>query len=156
MGGFDVTWYEITIAVAGAFGGLELLKWGVNIIFNRKNNARIADSEADASEFGVLQTTNVFLQQQLKEKEERFAEQTNLLRKVQRELLELEKEKSVMEVEYLKRIAALELELMMKRCDEHDCPFRQPPTAHTPPAKGLTKDKHFAKKRAKEITETKE
>lgn len=143
-----MTWYEMAIAAAGAFGGLELVKFLWDKFFNRKNNARIADSVADASEFKILQDTCIFLQGQLKEKEERFAEQTNLLRKVQRELLDLEKEKSVMEVEYLKRIAALELELLMKRCDEHDCPFRQPPTAHTPPAKGLTKEKHFANKKA--------
>ena len=148
-----MTWYEITIAVAGAFGGLELIKWGWDKFFNRKNNARIADSVADASEFHVLQEQIIFLQQQLKEKEERFAGQTDLLRKVQRELLDLEKEKSVMEVDYIKKIAELEIELAAVRCNEHDCPFRQPPTAYTPPAKGLTKERHFANKRAKAETE---
>lgn len=142
-----MTWYEVAIAIVGTLGGFEFIKWAWDKFFNRKNNARIADSEADASEFHILQEQIIFLQQQLKEKEERFAEQTDLLRKVQRELLDLEKEKSVMEVGYLKRIAELELELTMKRCDEHDCPFRQPPTAHTPPAKGLTKEKHFSKKK---------
>lgn len=48
-----MTWYEITIAVAGAFGGLELLKWGVNTIFNRKNNSRIAETEATNAEIEV-------------------------------------------------------------------------------------------------------
>ena len=146
-----MTWYEIVVAVAGAFGGVELIKFLWDKFFNRKNNARIADSEADASEFHILQEQIIFLQQQLKEKEERFAEQTNLLRKVQRELLDLEKEKSMMEVGYIKRIAELEIELSNVRCNEHDCPFRQPPTVFTPPAKGLTKEKHFANKRKKKL-----
>lgn len=147
-----MTWYEIVVLIAGALGGFDLVKWLANVIGNRKNNARIADSEADASEFHILQEQIIFLQQQLKEKEERFAEQTNLLRTVQRELLDLEKEKSVMEVGYIKRIAELEIELSNVRCNEHDCPFRQPPTAHTPPAKWLTKEKYFANKRKKNDT----
>ena len=141
-----MTWYEITIAVAGTFGGIELVKFLWDKVFNRKNNSRIADSEADVSEFRVLQEQIVFLQQQLKEKEERFADQTTHLRQVQREYLNLEKDKSIMEVGYIKQVATLEIELANVRCDEHDCPFRQPPTAHTPPAKDLTKDKYFANK----------
>lgn len=50
-----MTWYEILIGVLGALGGLDLMKWGYNTIINRKNNSRIADAEADASEFHILQ-----------------------------------------------------------------------------------------------------
>lgn len=138
-----MTWYEIAIAVAGAFGGLELLKWGGNLILNRKNNSRMADAEADASEFRILREEMVFLQEQVKDKEIRFAEQTTLVRQIQRDLLALEKEKSVMEVDYIKRIATLELELEKKRCDDMPCPFRQPPNAHTQAVAGLTKQKYF-------------
>ena len=48
-----MTWYEITIAVAGAFGGVELLKFLWNSIFNRKNNSRIANTEATNAEIEV-------------------------------------------------------------------------------------------------------
>lgn len=138
-----MTWYEILVLVAGALGGFDLVKWLANVIGNRKNNSRIADAEADAAEFHILQEQIQFLQQQLKDKEERFAEQTELLRKVQRERLDVEKEKSIMEIGYLKRIAALELELALKKCDDEECPFRKPPTAKTPPKTGLTKQSYF-------------
>lgn len=48
-----MTWYEITIAVAGAFGGLEFLKWVGSMIFNRKNNSRIEDTKATNAEIEV-------------------------------------------------------------------------------------------------------
>lgn len=48
-----MTWYEITIAVAGAFGGVELVKFLWNMIFNRKNNSRIANTEATNAEIVV-------------------------------------------------------------------------------------------------------
>ena len=141
-----MTWWEILVAIAGALGGIDLLKWLANVIGNRKNNARIADAEADRSEFHILQEEVEFLQGQLKEKEERFADQTGLLRQVQRELLALEKEKSIAEVEAIRKISELEILIATVRCDEHDCPFRQPPTAHTPPMKGLTIEQYFEKK----------
>ncbi len=135
--------WETFAAVIGALGGIELVKWLYNIIVNRRNNERINDAEADASEFHVLEEQIQFLQQQLKDKEERFVEQTNLLRDTQRDLLLLEKEKAVMEVEYLKRIAELELELAHVRCNDEFCPFREPPTAMTPPKPGVMKEKYF-------------
>lgn len=48
-----MTWYEITIAFAGAFGGVELLKWLWDKIFNRKNNSRIANTQATNAEIEV-------------------------------------------------------------------------------------------------------
>ena len=48
-----MTWYEITIAVAGAFGGVELIKWLYTIIFNRKNNSRIENTKATNAEIEV-------------------------------------------------------------------------------------------------------
>lgn len=138
-----MTWYEILVAIAGALGGIDLIKWLANVIGNRKNNSRIADAEADASEFHILQEEMVFLQEQVKEKEIRFAEQTTLLRQVQRELLALEKEKSVMEVGYIKQVANLEIELEKKRCDDLPCPFRLPPNAHTQAVAGTTRESYF-------------
>lgn len=138
-----MTWYEIVISSAGVLGGLELIKWIVNVIFNRKNNARILDAEADASEFHILQEEIQFLQQQLRDAEVRHSEQTTLLRTIQQERLEVEKDKSVMEVEYLKLVSKLELDIEKKRCDDIMCPFRLPPNAHTP-ATSISKDSYFS------------
>lgn len=135
--------WETLATVLGALGGLELVKWLYKTIVNRRNNKRINDAEADASEFHVLEEQIQFLQQQLKDKEERFVEQTNLLRDTQRDLLSLEKEKAVMEVKYLRRISDLELELARVRCNDELCPFRQPPTATTPPKPWVTREKYF-------------
>lgn len=180
-----MTWYEITIAVAGAFGGVELLKFAYNMIFNRKNNTRIANTQATNAEIEVeknkavaaveakeaaedahakqckqfeeriadlhksLDTVNgqldYYIQRDI-EKENRFVEQTNLLREKQRALLDVEKEKAELEVMYLKRLSELELELEKKRCDYLTCPYRQPPTAHTPPRGDISIHEYYKDK----------
>lgn len=55
MGRPDIamTWYEIVIAVAGAFGGIEIIKFAYNAIFNRKNTSRIEDTKATNAEIEV-------------------------------------------------------------------------------------------------------
>ena len=53
MGGLAMKWYEIVIAVATAFGGIEAFKWLYSVIFNRKNNSRIANTEATNAEIEV-------------------------------------------------------------------------------------------------------
>lgn len=45
-----MTWYEITIAVAGALGGFEFIKWAWDKVFNRRNNSRIEDTKAAIAE----------------------------------------------------------------------------------------------------------
>jgi hypothetical protein len=75
------------------------------------------------------------LQTQLKEKEERFAEQTNIVRKLNLDIIDLLKDKG-----------AIEVELVMVRCDDADCPFRQPPNAKTPPKQGLTIEQYQSQK----------
>ena len=68
------------IAILGGIGGLEFIKW----LFTRKRVAR-------SDEFRLLRETNEFLQTQQLEKEKRFAEQTQVLRATQRDLLETTK-----------------------------------------------------------------
>lgn len=68
------------LAIIGAMGGVEGIKWGIRAWANRKTNARIADAQADVEEFKALREYNEFLQKQLSEKEERFVEQTGRLR----------------------------------------------------------------------------
>lgn len=48
-----MTWYEIVIAVAGAFGGIEMVKFAYNAVFNRKNTSRIEDTKATNAEIEV-------------------------------------------------------------------------------------------------------
>lgn len=87
----------------------------IKYFINRKSNSRIAEAEADTVEFTVLRQTVEFLQAQLQEKEQRFAQQTELLRKANTEILELTKEKG-----------KVELELQTYRCIRKKCGQREP------------------------------
>lgn len=102
----------------GVLGGWEMIKY----LINRKSNQRINESEADkreteadSAEFHLLRETSEFLQQQLRQKEERFAEQTELVRKLNTEVIELTKEKG-----------QLELSLQKYKCVVPKCPKREP------------------------------
>lgn len=117
------------IAILGGIGGLEFIKW----LFTRKRVAR-------SDEFKLLRETNEFLQTQQLEKEKRFAEQTQVLRATQRDLLETTKREADSGITHAREIAALNVELARVRCEDTDCPFRQPPNAFTPPIKGQTKE----------------
>lgn len=105
------TMIEMIVAVIGALGGWEAVKY----LINRKTNQRKAEAEADSAEFGVLKETTAFLQQQLHEKEQRFCEQTDRLRKVQDDYFALMKEH-----------AQTELDLQRFRCVVKKCPNREP------------------------------
>lgn len=114
--------WEIIATIIGALGGWEAIKY----LINRNTNKRIAESEADSVEFGVLKETITFLQEQLHEqvkqdaeKEKRFVEQTERLRKVQDDNYNLMKEKS-----------KLELDLQKYKCERGKCVNRQPPNGY--------------------------
>lgn len=94
-----------------ALGGWEALRY----LLNRKTNHRKEEAEADNVEFNVLRETTDFLQSQLKAKEERFAEQTDLVRKQNLEILDLIKEK-----------AKLEMDLQKYKCVIKVCAKRDP------------------------------
>lgn len=98
------------------------MKW----LLMRKSNARIAVAEADAAEvkaevdeFHHLREMVEWMQERLKQKEERFAEQTQLVRQLQRELLESEK-----------KVSKLETERSMKLCEVRNCCNRQPQSGY--------------------------
>ena len=148
-------WYEILVLILGAVGGFEFIKWLWGQFFNRKNNARIADSEADTSEFHVLREQIQFLQEQLKEKEVRFAEQTELVRKKNTEVLDLTSKLAESEIAHAKAIAEYEVILSQVKCEDKNCPFRLPPNAFTPPRKDLTIVK-YAETREKKRVEVKQ
>lgn len=103
------------LAIIGAMGGIEGIKWGIRAWVNRKTNARIADAQADVEEFKALREYNELLQKQLSEKEERFVEQTGRLRQVQDELFTLKESYS-----------DVKIELALKRCEKKKCGDREP------------------------------
>lgn len=102
---------EIIVSVITAMGGWEAIRY----CMNRKTNRRKAEAEADNVEFSVLKEAMDFLQGQIREKEQRFAEQTELVRKQNVELLELTKAK-----------AQLEIELQSYKCVVRNCMKREP------------------------------
>lgn len=131
----SMTWGQTLAVIIGALGGLEFIKW----LFTRKRAAR-------TDEFKLLRETNEFLQQQLQDKEERFAEQTQLVRKQNTEILDLTTKMAEMEIRHEQEKAELRIELVKVRCDDADCPFRRPPNAQTPPKPGMTKEEHHSQK----------
>ena len=104
-------WIMLVTALGGIEGVKQLIKWWMS----RKTNARIEDAQADMEEFKALREYNDFLQKQLSEKEQRFVEQTERLRKLQDEHFALEGVNS-----------DLKLELAMKRCERKKCGDREP------------------------------
>lgn len=102
---------EIIASMITALGGWEALRY----LLNRKTNHRKEEAEADNIEFNVLRETTDFLQSQLKAKEERFAEQTDLVRKQNLEILDLTEEK-----------AKLEMDLQKYKCVIKGCAKRDP------------------------------
>lgn len=164
-----MNWESIIMMVLGALLTGDIL---MRILF--KSNRRIADANADIAEAqadtdewhrykeelerydNIIKSLQNTLQTQIDqnsvlvkdhaveraELEARFNNQTARLRDTQR-LLTSANEK---EVEYVKRIGELALELEKKRCDDLPCPYRQPPNAHTQNGTGLTKTEYFSKK----------
>ena len=103
------------VMLVTALGGIEGIKQLIKLWMSRKTNARIEDAHADVEEFKALREYNEFLQKQLSEKEQRFVEQTDRLRKVQDELFTLKETNS-----------DLKLELALKRCERKKCGDREP------------------------------
>ena len=115
-------WLTAIVGALTALGGLELIKW----LANRKSNVRVAAAEAERAEiksnideFALLREQITFLQQQMLDKEARFAEQTNLVRSLNAEVL-------VMKA----RLVELETERKMKLCEVRNCPNRQPQSGY--------------------------
>ena len=102
---------ETLVAILTAMGGWELVKY----LINRKSNARISEAEADAAEFHVLKEHIESLQAQNQQTEERFADQTQLVRNLNNEVLEL-----------TKKNGSLELDLQKYRCIRPKCQQREP------------------------------
>ena len=117
------------ITMITALGGLEFLKW----LWTRKSKARLAAAEANAAElkaekdeYYLLRERLEFMDKQMIEKEQRFNEQTNLLRDTNRQLLEQIKENGLLSA----KIASLEAERAMKLCQVRNCAMREPQSGY--------------------------
>lgn len=112
-------------AVLISLGGFEFIKW----IFNRKTDKRLAEATADhtevktdTDEFHLLRERLELADRQLLEKEQRFYEQTDELRKTTGELLTAERRISELNGE----VSALKAERKMKLCEVRNCAQREP------------------------------
>lgn len=124
-----MTVVPIILSILGSLGGWELVKW----LLTRRANKTIAAATADQAEiqteeaeFVYLRKRIEFCEQQMAEKERRFAEQTDVLRTAQRELLEMTIENGKL----LAEIAALKAERAMKLCERKGCGQRQPQSGY--------------------------
>lgn len=112
-----------------SIGGWEAIKW----LLNRKSNKRIAEAAAEKEElnnerdeFHFLRERIEFKDKQLMEKEQRFAEQTDLVRNLNKQLLD----KTIENGNLQARIASLEAERRMKLCEKRGCVDRQPQSGY--------------------------
>lgn len=117
------------ITVLLSVGVLEFVKW----MFTRKSNARIVKAQADTAElkndvdqFHFLRERLEFKDKELVEKEKRFVEQTNIVRDLNRQLLDQTIENGKLQA----RISELEAERRMKLCERRGCMERQPQSGY--------------------------
>lgn len=94
-------WIEIISSIASFVGTLSIWE-AVKYWLNRKTNKRKEEAEADSAELAVIRETMNFLQEQLKSSEERYANQTERLRKFQDENFNLLREKAMLELQLSK------------------------------------------------------
>ena len=154
--------WEIISTIIGTILGSQAVAEIVRWIKNRKMplsdiaseffvpedmDTSIEEAHADSEEFNSLRETIQFLQEQLKGKEERFAEQTNIVRNLNTEVIQLTREKADVELAYARYKADTELELEKVRCEDKPCPWRRPPNAYTEPKpQGKTKEDYHNEK----------
>lgn len=112
----DIVQILTTIAtIIATLGGWETIKY----FLNRKTNKRKAEAEADSVEFTVLRQSVEFLQVQLQNKEKRFAEEIEVVRKLTTENLQLTSEN-----------VKLKTERSLKLCERRNCVQREPQSGY--------------------------
>ena len=119
----------LILTIITTLGGFELIKW----MANRKSNTRVAEANADSAElkndvdeFHFLRERLEFKDKQLIEKEQRFVEQTELVRQLNRQLLDQTIENGKLQAE----ISALKAEREMKLCEIRNCTTRKPQSGY--------------------------
>ena len=112
----DIVQILTTIAtIIATLGGWETIKY----FLNRKTNKRKAEAEADSVEFTVLRQSVEFLQVHLQNKEKRFAEEIEVVRKLTTENLQLTSEN-----------VKLKTERSLKLCERRNCAQREPQSGY--------------------------
>lgn len=104
-----------TATIIATLGGWETIKY----FLNKKTNKRKAEAEADSVEFTVLRQSVEFLQVQLQNKEKRFAEEIEVVRKLTTENLQLTSEN-----------VKLKTERSLKLCERRNCAQREPQSGY--------------------------
>lgn len=121
----------VTVAttLVASIGGWEAIRW----FLTRKSNQRIADATAEKAElqnekdeFHFLRERLEFKDKQLMDKEQRFAEQTEMVRELNKQLLEQVLDNGKL----MARISGLEAERAMKLCEVRGCQSRQPQSGY--------------------------
>lgn len=132
-------WLSIlTTAITLLFGG------GIGTLVTLRTTRKRAEFELLNEQLTKEMERNKELMQINIDKETRFQKQTDRLRECQDRELDLNK--TVLRL--TKEKGELDLLLATLRCEIHECPWRKPPTAATPPLPELDKDewhKHHRK-----------
>lgn len=96
-----IDWVSIASTIASFVGTLSIWE-AVKYWLNRKTNRRKEEAEADNSEFAVLHDIVKLIQEQLKTEVERYADQTQRLRKMQDENFSLIRENGLLKLKLSK------------------------------------------------------
>ena len=117
------------IAIFTAIGGFEFIKWLFSLKSNKRMNklqAEIAEIQAKTNDFHLLKERIELAEKQLLDKEQRFHEQTLLVRDLNKQLLD----KTVKIGQLEARISELEAERKMKLCERRGCNRREPQSGY--------------------------
>ena len=110
---------ETFIAIAGAFGGLEALKWLASLRGSRRREAAETADTVEAviaKRVKTYEESIAFLQNQLQEKERQFADLSSKYQDSMQRGLELTRQLGEMRLRY-----------RQSRCDRKECENRKPP-----------------------------
>lgn len=125
--------WETFIGIAGAFGGLEALKWLAGLRSSRRKAAgeaaecfeNVATKRVKTYEDSIL-----FLQNQLQEKERQFADLSEKHQDLMQKVLKLTRDLGEMKLKY-----------RSSRCDRKECEKRRPPFTWLRQGKKTTEEK---------------
>ena len=95
-------WISLASTIASFIGTLSIWE-AFKYWLNRKTNKRKEEAEADNSEFTVLHDIVKLVQEQLKVEVERYADQTERLRKMQDENFNLIRENGLLKLQLTKQ-----------------------------------------------------
>ena len=113
---------EQIVAILGALGGFEAIKWGITTWLHRRTDARREEAAADALEQENHQRHIDWLERRLEQRDRKIDALYAELRESQSVNLQLVHEKHALELE-LK-------EATIRRCNVRGCANRQPPSEY--------------------------